>query len=921
MFDTDDALAAACRDTTASMRDALAWVEATDNEAVRAAAPRMVKDLRKAVVQSGKLEHAARRKMCVGVFGASQAGKSYLISALARRPGTRLMARFGDGLVDFIAHINPEGGIESTGLVTRFTTDRDTAAPPGHPVRLGLMSEVDVIKVLANSFAEDLLHGDADDPEDASGDAERKVVYAALDSLRGAAGAGAGAGAATRAMAVEDVYDLEDYCLTRLGKTPRLRLLRACGFWDEAAALAPRLPLEGRVRLFSLLWEELPVFTRLYERLARSLEALGHARTAHCALAALVEAAPGGGDGWTRSPRSIINVSTLGGLGRDGGEDDAVPVVAAGGASLRLPRADLAALVAELFIIMDDQPLPFFAHTDLLDFPGARTRKPQPKINEVLDAPATRTENFLRGKVAYLFERYCDEQELNSMLLCVGPSNQEVATLPGMIEQWVESTHGRTAADRARVETALLFVLTKFDTVFERGAGKDADGTRFDNRLKASLIEPFAQTAHRTRWVTEWHPGKPFDSLFWVRNPNIEQRALFDYADGPGLVETGVRADMRGFIDTLRAAHLDNALVRRHVADAAVAWDAGMALNDGGIGRVAERLAALCRPEVKRSQVAQRLRVLRVGVGALLAPHHVSGDVETLREEKRALAAQLLRMLGGSLSRGRLGEVQYALRLRQDAALAVFRAAERAAAQLMAAPPSVSAPAASAAAKPAQSPPADDVLALLGLDEPAPVPSAVPSEAPGAPPARPADLADRFVSDLKGAWMDGVADLAGDDGALAYLGLDGPLVLRLAQEIQLAALRLGVFAGITEAVRAAQQFKGGEREAWVWRQVGPATARFNDFLATFGFDAPAGTEVRDFKDQPKRIFVQRPDVEGLPALSGQVAAYEQPGFVDWLLALQAVVRGNADFQAGIAGNVEDNARLGRILAGLAEEAA
>lgn len=896
MFDTDDALAKVCADTTRTMREALAWVGESENETVRASAPRLTKELRKAVVQSGKLEHAARRKMCVGVFGASQAGKSYLISALARRQGKTLMARFGDDLVDFIACINPEGGIESTGLVTRFTTDRDGSIPDGHPVRLGLMTEVDVLKVLVNSFAEDLSHGSPDGADEGGDEGERQKIYAALDDLRSSAG---GVG-----MSVEDVYDLEDYCAVRLGKNARMRLLRSCGFWDEAAALAPAMALADRVRLFSLLWESLPVFTQLYERLARTLERLGHSRTAHCALSALVE--PSSSGGWERSPRSIINVSTLAGLGQDG-ESDTVGVVGGGGARMNLARADLAALVAELIIVMDDRPLPFFDHTDLLDFPGARSRKPQPKINEILAAPATRTDNFLRGKVAYLFERYCDEQELNSMLLCVGPSNQEVATLPGMIEQWIEATHGRSPAERAKVDTALLFVLTKFDTVFERGAGKEAGGTRFDNRLKASLIEPFAQTSHRTQWVREWHPGKPFDSLFWVRNPNIEQRAMFDYADGTGLVETGIRADMAGFVDALRSAYLDNASVRIHVADPAEAWDAGMALNDGGIGRVAARLERLCRPEVKRAQVVQRLAALRAGIRAMVAPHYVSGDVETLRAEKLALATDLLRMLGTCMKQGRLGELHHALRLREDTALAVFRAAERASAQLIAAPETAPGSTQSSTASPA----VDDVMALLGLDEEPPS-----QTAPTPTPATPSDLADRFVADLQGAWLDMVADLAADVAATTYLALDSEKLLRLAQEIEIAAHRQGMFAGIANSVRVAQQYKSGEREGWVWRQVGPATARFNDFLAGFGLD---NSEIRDLKDQPRRVFPPRPEVNGMPALSEQVAPYEQAYFVDWLLALQDVIRGNAEYQAGFAGNVEENARLGRILAGVTED--
>ena len=42
-------------------------------------------------------------------------------------------------------------------------------------------------------------------------------------------------------------------------------------------------------------------------------------------------------------------------------------------------------------------------------------------------------ELFLRGKVAYLFQRYDAEQDIASMLLCVGPSVQEVSTLPKMV--------------------------------------------------------------------------------------------------------------------------------------------------------------------------------------------------------------------------------------------------------------------------------------------------------------------------------------------------------------------------------------------------------------------------------------------------------------------------------------------------------
>lgn len=121
---------------------------------------------------------------------------------------------------------------------------------------------------------------------------------------------------------------------------------------------------------------------------------------------------------------------------------DTVKVAPAQGNTVNIERAELAALISELHIQLAEQPHPFFESTDLLDFPGARSRQPLPR--ELLGSKTARSENFLRGKVAYLFERYSAERELSAMLLCVGPSNQEVVGLGELIERWVELTHGAT---------------------------------------------------------------------------------------------------------------------------------------------------------------------------------------------------------------------------------------------------------------------------------------------------------------------------------------------------------------------------------------------------------------------------------------------------------------------------------------------
>ena len=59
----------------------------------------------------------------VGIFGESQAGKSFLVSTLISDKNGNSTIQLGNRKLDFIRDINPQGsGKESTGVVTRFST-------------------------------------------------------------------------------------------------------------------------------------------------------------------------------------------------------------------------------------------------------------------------------------------------------------------------------------------------------------------------------------------------------------------------------------------------------------------------------------------------------------------------------------------------------------------------------------------------------------------------------------------------------------------------------------------------------------------------------------------------------------------------------------------------------------------------------
>src|SRR5204863_6512271 len=78
--------------------------------------------LRDLALRTRKLRRAWSRKQSLGLFGPSQAGKSFLVGALLSHEMGSLKVMARDRELDFLKEINPAKGVESTGVVTRFTT-------------------------------------------------------------------------------------------------------------------------------------------------------------------------------------------------------------------------------------------------------------------------------------------------------------------------------------------------------------------------------------------------------------------------------------------------------------------------------------------------------------------------------------------------------------------------------------------------------------------------------------------------------------------------------------------------------------------------------------------------------------------------------------------------------------------------------
>jgi hypothetical protein len=880
-----DNLAVKCSAVADLSAQALAWVEDPENAGlVGAEARSLVSMMRRGARRARRLARSAQTRMSVSVFGPSQAGKSFLVSVLARPTDGPLVADFDTpgGTLDYIREINPEGEGESTGLVTRFTMDR-TPTPAGFPIKLTLLSEADIIRTIINSF---FMDGDRSEPSP-----EPSEIAAHLDMFK------ARAGAAQPGMDADEVYEIGEYVEASFGREAYAVALRL--FWEEAALIAPGLSVADRAAFFGLLWGGHAPFSDLYQRMALALGQLDHAAEVFAGLDALVS-----------RDTSIIDVKTL------SGACDGAPLTltTADGRQASLPRSVICGLAAELVLPMQRLPSQMFAKTDLLDFPGARNRFEQDLGKAFEDADTILPELLLRGKVAYLFDRYVQNQEITSMLLCVPDSNMETVDLPGLVQNWIATTHGATPEQRTGTDCVLFMVLTKFDKHLGDSAAEGGDETRFERRLQASLLEKFGKGSDP--WVAEWTKGQAFDNCFWLRNPNYYVDGLIDY--DAGMRELRVRPEKETRVGELKAGCLRASSVQRHFGDPTAAWEAALALNDGGVSYLMTALEQVCKPDSKLRQIATQLDQVAGELRQAMAPFHVSDDVEARIAEAQIAATRVIDDMEEALRRHRFGAVMAALMVDQDEIEG----------RISRVPSSVRITSAVASASGVPSAAGEPAVATDGPLRPG---------RPGRPARpRPAEMDNGATSDPRtGAdvrtmtleqfqaetaleiWIDQLKSFRDDTSRRAAYGFGDAASSDLVAELIHAARRTGL------SHRTATQLEQVNFGLTVEKQAQPASIlgaeSINEFIATLGMlDIPEAErpQVQDADGKARAVFAQMPSADRVDTLPAQPRAMAEAAWSDWVFALDAVFAANAKDGAGGEINIEQNLALGRILAAL-----
>ncbi|MDR2604583.1 MAG: putative virulence factor [Desulfovibrio sp.] len=820
---------------------------------------------------------AAERRMCVGVFGPSQAGKSYLVSGLAGAAAGRLRVRVGEAVHDFLSDINPAGGKESTGLVTRFTpagplSDRLSGKESDMPrdkqpgaVHIRLLSFTDVVKILADTYFSDAEHFEAPD---------RDAAFAVLDALEQRRKPAAADG-----ISGDDVEELQEFIVGHFRGKPRVQQVLDGHFWDRAVSLAPMLDDAGRAELFGLIWDGMESFTGLLRELSAALRSLDFAAEAFCGAESLIPRA-----------KSIIDTATLGDLRPDG--DDLLALTGPSGKTSLLPRVYATALTAELIMPMEAGAADFFAHTDLLDFPGYRSRKMFTNLAEETKDPARLAECFLRGKVSYLFERYCAERELTALLLCIGGGVQEVQGLGGAVNAWIAGACGATPEARAGREKSLFFILTKGDLEFEDKAGAGDPSGRWDTRMFAST-EIFGSYG----WLKRWDDKGPFDNFFLMRNPTVKSH-IFAH-DGQGR-ETALREDTAAYVSRIEADFLRSKAVNEHFRFKEESWRSFISPDDGGLSLIRERLAPVCRPGLKREQIRASLNGPLTQLRDRLRPYLRTDDKEEERREKAALARELARVLLRLGRNGRFGAFVRLFTIRDQDIYDLYFKVRLSMRETAAGDTSG-----------ADEADLDDKLAeLFGED----ILPRTPRPEKHAPPAR--DEAGLLVEHIEKYRFAALREAAEDPVLQQFFGITGELFSALVHETAKGFVRLGVRGTMEQRLREASRYADADRELLVWKMSALAADAINTYMIWLGFDPRTTAEQErriGFGGRERTLFLPPPAFSGLPVPAEDPVDYTESRVMDRAAALAHLIDGNVNFDGVRDFDPAENAKLREIL--------
>jgi hypothetical protein len=575
-----------------------------------------------------KKKYAVSGNPAIAIYGASQMGKSYLVSNLLSEAGTPFNVIDGQGgHYIFLDDINPEGRKkEATSIVTRFSTNYKWQNP-SFPVKVKLLTPADLVLVLCDTYYNDIkIKIDTALKVDIINEKINKIYIEYCEKpnqqtfLNG-----------------DSVLDILDYFKANIS-TKGANVIHS-SFFEKIPSVIEKIKPNQWSNVFSLLWNENENINKLFENLLENYSKVSFCDEIYVPINAVL-----------RQHGTILDVSRLIEIyGEKSGtelnyvRDTSVLFFHDGQEKVieDFSKAFLCALAAELTFCLPkelEKSKAFLENSDLLDFPGTRNRLGVHE-EEILNDDMPKM--LLRGKLSYLFNKYSYSEKINILLFCQNNEKVEVQNIvPDLLNDWINEMVGRTPEDRNRfISNAKLSPLFIISTMFNIDMEFDYNNDRpnnvdsRNNRWKGRFITVFNEIFGSNKWLTEWtSSNRYFQNIYMLRDfrfsADTASKLFKGYNENNIENEEIFHDSYKNFRQDLKKSFIEHEFVKKHFENPEESWDRAASINEDGSKLIIEKLNVASRNiNIARiDKTLQEIKSIQVSVLALLMEYYNSTD-------------------------------------------------------------------------------------------------------------------------------------------------------------------------------------------------------------------------------------------------------------------------------------------------------
>jgi hypothetical protein len=626
-----------------------------------------------------KKKFAIESNPAAAVYGESQVGKSYLISSLLSEDSKPFSITGKNNMVhNFIEEINPPGGgSESTSLVSRFSV---SYKPINHdfPIMAVLLLPADIILVLCDSFYNDINLKTSQNIHFLSIEEINSEVSHLKEKFKERQ-------VQQQVFSEDDVLDIQDYFAEYFQKADKVIDSK---FFEEISLLISKTRPDEWKDIFSLLWNKNEIFTTILGKLIDEHQKLNFAKKVYLPIESVLY-----------SYGTLLDVKRLREINSepDKTEPNYTPYTKVflpeTNQEIEFAKSYLCALTAELVFSQSEKlcdSKPFLKETDLLDFPGARSRMEKP-----LEAIENKTipDLLLRGKVAYLFNKYSDAEKINILIFCAKHEQTAQRIMPRLLNNWVNKIVGNSPEKReAFVKKSMISPLFVIGTFFNVNLAynplqdkSDGAGTPLSNRWLQRFTttlgkEYFEKVTYS--WLENWTKSQPdFQNIYLLRD--------FEKSETPSNLFKGYNTNKKeieeiptpqypNFRQKLRQSFLDYDFVKRHFYNPAESWDEAASMNKDGTKLIIDKLTISANNinAARRDKTIDELQEIKQLITAELHKYYHSNDKDKELQKAKNIAGDIDLILTGAFSADKIkdfGLLMKELMLDESSAMELFR--------------------------------------------------------------------------------------------------------------------------------------------------------------------------------------------------------------------------------------------------------